>query len=69
MSELKLATHICKGCEYCVKFCPKGVLALGEDVNEQGYPYVVAAHPELCIGCALCAIICPDGVIEVFKEV
>lgn len=67
MSELKIASNICKACGYCVKYCPKGILELGEAVNEQGYPYVVVTNPEACIGCALCATICPDGVIEVYK--
>ncbi len=67
MAELKIADHICKSCGFCIKFCPKGVLEIGEAVNEQGYPYVYSKQPEECIGCALCAVICPDGVIEVYK--
>ena len=50
-----------------MKFCPKGVLAIGQQVNSKGYPYVVAVHPEDCIGCAVCGRMCPDAAIEVYK--
>ena len=50
-----------------MKFCPKGVLAVGHEVNSKGYPYVVAAKPEDCIGCAICGRMCPDAAIEVYK--
>ena len=49
----------CKSCGYCVKFCPKNVLAIGEEVNSKGYLYVTAANPDDCIGCASCGVICP----------
>ena len=45
----------------------KGVLAVGQQVNSKGYPYVVAVHPEDCIGCAVCGRMCPDAAIEVYK--
>jgi len=67
MAEVTIRTESCKSCLYCVKFCPKGVLAAGENVNSKGYPYVVAVHPENCIGCAICASMCPDAAIEVYK--
>ena len=27
----------CKGCELCINFCPKGILALDPEVNAKGY--------------------------------
>ena len=50
MAQVTIRTESCKSCGYCVKFCPKGVLAVGHEVNSKGYPFVVAAHPENCIG-------------------
>jgi 2-oxoglutarate ferredoxin oxidoreductase subunit delta len=67
MSEQKKSyEHIirerwCKGCNICVAFCPKQVLAL-----RNGKVY--AAHPELCIGCRLCEIRCPDFAIEIHER-
>jgi len=48
----------CKGCDVCVAFCPKKVLAL-----QNGK--VVVVNPEDCIGCRLCELRCPDIAIDV----
>ena len=66
--NVEIRAESCKSCGYCVKFCPKGVLAIGEDVNQKGYQYVVAAKPEECTGCATCGQVCPDAAIEVYRE-
>lgn len=49
----------CKGCRLCVEFCPRGVLAIGEDE----IPYV--ALPENCSACRWCETHCPDLAIVV----
>ncbi len=67
MAEVTIRPESCKSCLYCVKFCPKGVLAAGHEVNSKGYPYIVPVKPESCIGCAMCAQICPEAAIEVYK--
>lgn len=65
--KIEVRSESCKSCGYCVRFCPKNVLELGEDVNSKGYRYAVAARPEDCIGCAQCGVICPDAAIEVWR--
>ena len=53
----------CKGCGFCVEFCPTHVLALSSAFNSTGYhpPHVVAA--DKCSGCDLCGMYCPDFAI------
>ena len=55
----------CKGCNFCVKFCPESTLALSDDMNTKGYHYaVVAAGKEgTCVNCGFCAMVCPEFAI------
>ncbi len=53
----------CKGCGFCVAFCPKDVLEMGTTINEKGYHVPVVAHPEACTGCDNCGVFCPDFAI------
>ena len=53
----------CKGCGYCVAFCPLGVLAMSAKFNAKGYHYPEAVDPAKCTGCDLCGMYCPDFAI------
>ncbi|MDO5111226.1 MAG: 4Fe-4S binding protein [Clostridia bacterium] len=56
----------CKGCELCVSVCPKGIIAIDQDVtNRKGYHPATVKEMDKCIGCASCAKICPDSIITV----
>lgn len=65
--KIIVRTERCKSCGYCVKFCPKNVLAIGARVNSKGYEYVEPVKMENCIGCAICGRICPDGALEIYR--
>ena len=67
MEKVVIQAEKCKSCLYCVQFCPKGVLAVGQDVNSKGYPYVVAKQLDQCVSCAICGTVCPEAAIEVYK--
>lgn len=53
----------CKGCSYCVEFCPTKCLELSKDFNSKGYHYPILARPGDCSGCDLCGLYCPDFAI------
>jgi 2-oxoglutarate ferredoxin oxidoreductase subunit delta len=55
--------HLCKGCAYCVEFCPFHCLELTPGFNARGYHYVVLARAGDCSGCDLCGRYCPDFAI------
>ncbi len=67
MAKVYIRSESCKSCQYCIKFCPKGVLAIGHEVNSKGYEYVVPVNMDACIGCCMFARMCPDAAIEVYK--
>jgi 2-oxoglutarate ferredoxin oxidoreductase subunit delta len=63
--------ELCKGCGFCIAFCPAKVLEFSEEFNSKGYHPPYAIRPEDCSGCGLCGIYCPDFAIfgVVIKEV
>ena len=61
--EVAIDKERCKGCGYCIEFCPQGVLVLSGKFNQKGYHYPTIAHPEKCTGCDMCGMYCPDFAI------
>lgn len=61
--ELRILTGRCKGCGFCVEYCPRDILQLSSQFNSKGYhpPFIV--KPNSCINCHLCEIICPEFAI------
>jgi len=55
----------CKGCGFCVEFCPRNVLAISERTNVKGYHPPEVIDDVGCINCGLCALLCPDFAIYV----
>jgi 2-oxoglutarate ferredoxin oxidoreductase subunit delta len=60
---------LCKGCGFCIEFCPSGVLAFSDTFNDKGYHTPQAVKPEACTGCDLCGAYCPDfAIFGMLKE-
>lgn len=59
--DIAVKEEWCKGCAFCVEFCPTEVLKM-----EGTYPAVV--NLDVCTGCGLCEVLCPDFAIAVTKE-
>lgn len=58
----------CKGCGFCVQYCPQKVLDTSTEYNAKGYhpPYV--KEPQDCRNCNFCELICPEFAIFVTTQ-
>ena len=53
----------CKGCAFCVEFCPTNALSMADHFNAKGYHPPMLSDPPACNGCDLCGLYCPDFAI------
>ncbi len=59
---------MCKGCGYCIKFCPKHILEMSKERSEKGHFYPINIDAGACTACAICALVCPEGAIDVSSD-
>jgi 2-oxoglutarate ferredoxin oxidoreductase subunit delta len=67
-ARIEINESRCKGCGLCTVACPRRLLKLGDEKNENGYALAVIRAPEKCVGCALCAGMCPAMAIDVYSR-
>lgn len=69
MAYIKIDADRCKGCYFCIKFCPKQLIIVSDTHNKVGYfpAQFLQEKEDQCSGCKTCALMCPDTAIEVFK--
>ena len=69
LKPIKGKIHIkkdrCKGCAFCVEYCPKDVLEMSEEFNIKGYHPPFVKDEDACVNCQLCESICPEFAIFV----
>jgi len=52
----------CKGCQICIRLCPRNVLQTSEKINAKGYliPEIAPGKESACTLCGFCAMVCPE---------
>lgn len=60
---LYILNERCKGCGFCIEFCPQRVLAESDEFNSKGYHPPVVVDSAACVSCGLCELICPEFAI------
>jgi len=66
--EVTILEERCKGCGFCIEFCPRKVLVQSSKYNSVGYhpPKLSEEEPlKVCANCGFCALICPEFAIQV----
>jgi len=63
--EIHVVRDRCKGCGFCVEYCPRDVLELSDEFNIKGYHPPKAVNPDACVHCQLCELLCPEFAIFV----
>ncbi|MDP2751877.1 MAG: ferredoxin family protein [Rhodocyclaceae bacterium] len=58
----------CKGCGFCVQFCPTNVLDTSPGFNAKGYHPPYSKNPGKCHDCTFCQTICPEFAIFVLRD-
>src|SRR5450759_2876712 len=63
--------EICKGCSFCIDFCPTDCLKFSKEFNPKVYHFPILSAPDACTGCDLCGLYCPDFAIygERWKDI
>ena len=63
--QIHIDKERCKGCGYCVEFCPRDVLKMSDELNHKGYPLPVVDDDARCLACGYCEVICPEFAVKV----
>jgi len=58
----------CKGCGFCVAFCPREVLRMSAGYNRKGYHCPEVADDSRCAACHFCEVLCPEFAIYVLEH-
>lgn len=65
--EVHVIPERCKGCNFCIEFCPRDVLAESKEFNSKGYHPPEIVDIDSCVFCQLCELICPEFAIYVLE--
>jgi len=66
--NIHLIKDRCKSCEFCIEFCPQGILELSDEFNAKGYHLPRKSDSGHCIACGLCELICPEFAIYITED-
>ncbi len=67
-AEIHILKDQCKGCGFCIRFCPQNVLEESQDINERGIHPPRVVDESKCVICSFCTSVCPDFAIFVLEK-
>ncbi len=66
--EVQIVEDRCKGCMFCVEFCPNEVLEKSTTVNIKGFFPPKIKDLSKCSNCGFCTLVCPDFAIWIVEK-
>jgi len=68
--QVHVVAQRCKGCSFCIEFCPRDVLVESEETNAKGFHFPVVAQDKVedCAHCEFCTIVCPEFAIYTVEQ-
>jgi 2-oxoglutarate ferredoxin oxidoreductase subunit delta len=66
--EIHIIKDQCKGCGFCIKFCPQKVLEESQEINARGVHPPKVVDESKCLLCGFCTAVCPDFAIFVVEK-
>jgi 2-oxoglutarate ferredoxin oxidoreductase subunit delta len=65
VGQVYVIAERCKGCNFCIEFCPRDVLVESPAMNAKGYHYPMVAPGKAgrCADCSFCTLVCPEFAI------
>jgi 2-oxoglutarate ferredoxin oxidoreductase subunit delta len=67
--DIKLNKELCKGCGYCVEFCPRRVFMSSNASSQRGVTPPDIDDKARCTDCGLCVMLCPELAISIERDV
>ena len=61
--EIRIDQERCKGCDLCLKLCPKGVFQESQEVGAKGFRLIIPELSRQCSNCGLCKYFCPEEAV------
>ncbi|HEX7320820.1 MAG TPA: 4Fe-4S dicluster domain-containing protein [bacterium] len=66
--QVHIINDRCKGCGFCVEFCPRHGLEMSVEFNVKGYHPPRIKTDDMCLECHLCEMLCPEFAIYITLE-
>ncbi|MCS7116778.1 MAG: 4Fe-4S binding protein [Nitrososphaerota archaeon] len=66
--QIHIIEDRCKGCGFCIHYCPHNVLEASKGFNKYGYHPPIVKDISKCTFCKFCEDICPDFAIFIVKK-
>ncbi len=67
-AEVHILKNQCKGCGFCIEFCPKQVLETSDELNIKGSHPPKIVDETKCALCGFCTAVCPDFAIFTIEK-